>query len=88
MGWLGDYWLAEVERPIHITSPSNDQYVSLRQQVLGSYKDVGSPTDAGKAFDILLVLVDNQGQQGLASYLAGNHKNGIKGLPRGTTIVD
>jgi hypothetical protein len=127
LGWLGGYWLAEVERPIHITAPCNDQVVSLRQQVLGSYKEipagqtlwvvvtpfnmplyfpqqnpaniqpngawssltfVGSPTDAGQAFDIIVVLVDNQGQQAIASYLAGNHPDGMKGLPGGSTIVD
>ncbi len=40
LGWLGGYWLAEVERPIHITSPNNAQVVNLRQQVLGRYKEI------------------------------------------------
>ena len=40
LGWLGGYWLAEVERPIHITSPSNDQVINLRLQVIGSYKEI------------------------------------------------
>jgi hypothetical protein len=40
LGWLGGYWLAEVERPIHITSPFNDQSVNLRQQVMGTYEEI------------------------------------------------
>jgi hypothetical protein len=127
LGWLGGYWLAEVERPLHISSPYNDQVINLRQQVLGSYKEIpagqtlwvvvgpynsalyfpqpkpaviqpngawssltfiGAPTDTGRAFDILLVLVDMQGQQGFNTYLAGNPQNGMDSLPPGTTIVD
>ena len=127
LGWLGGYWLAEVERPIHITAPFNDQMVNLRQQVLGSYKQIpagqtlwvvvapfstsqyfpqqspaviqpngtwssltfiGSPADAGRAFDIFLVLANQQGQQALMAYLAGQTQNGLSNLPPGATVVD
>jgi hypothetical protein len=127
LGWLGGYWLAEVERPIHITTPFNDQMVSLRQQVMGSYKEIpagqtlwvvvapyssslyfpqqspaviqpngtwssltfiGSPVDAGHAFDIFLVLVNQKGQQVFVTYLAGQTQNGLSSLPPGATIVD
>ena len=127
LGWLGGYWLAEVERPIHITSPSNDQAINSRVQVKGNYKGipagqtlwvavapfstpiyypqqdpaiiqpngtwtsltfVGSAADAGKAFDILLVLVNQPGKQAFTDYLAGNLQNGLNGLPPGVTIVD
>jgi hypothetical protein len=127
LGWLGGYWLAEVERPIHIAAPLNDQMVSLRQQVSGSYKEIpagqtlwvvvapfsasqyvpqqspaviqpngtwssltfiGSPADAGRAFDVFLVLANQQGQQAFAAYLAGQAQTGLRGLPPGATIVD
>ena len=127
LGWLAGYWLAEVERPIHITSPFNDQAVNLRQQVIGRYKEipagqalwvvvapfrtplyfpqpipsilqpdggwssltfVGSVGDSGRAFDIILVLVDQQGQQVFDHYLNKNDQSGLKGLPPGAAIVD
>ena len=127
LGWLGGYWLAEIERPIHITSPYNDQVINLRQQVKGNYKEipagltlwvvvapfrkqiyfpqqnpailqpngtwssltfVGSTPDAGRGFDILLVLVDQRGQLAFDQYLVGSNQNGLNGLPAGATIVD
>jgi hypothetical protein len=42
LGWLGGYWLAEAGRPIHITSPVNDQVVNLRQQLQGTYTAIPS----------------------------------------------
>ena len=127
LGWLGGYWLSEIERPLHITSPFNDQVINLRQQVKGNYKElsggqmlwvvvapfhtsnyypqqnpailqpdgtwssltfVGSAGDAGRAFDILLVLVDAQGQQAFNNYLSDTNQHGLNGLPPGVTIVD
>jgi hypothetical protein len=127
LGWLGGYWLAEVKRPMHITAPFNDQAVNLRQQVLGTSREipagqtlwvfvaphrtpiyspqqspaiiqpdgawssltfVGSAGDKGKVFDIVLALVDQQGQQAIHNYLAANSQNGLDGLPPGATIVD
>jgi hypothetical protein len=127
LGWLGGYWLAEVERPIHITAPYNDQTINFRLEVKGNYKEipadqtlwvvvapfrtplyypqqdpaiiqpngtwtsltfVGTAADAGQAFDILLVLVNQPGEQAFTDYLAGNPQNGLNGFPPGVTIVD